>query len=28
LLSVPQLLGYRDRPLRTDEVNPHPHPFP
>ncbi|OLE22573.1 MAG: hypothetical protein AUG49_18620 [Catenulispora sp. 13_1_20CM_3_70_7] len=28
LLRVPHLLGYRDRPLRTDELNPHPHPFP
>lgn len=28
LLNVPHELGYRDRPLRTDEINPHPHPFP
>jgi ribosomal protein S12 methylthiotransferase accessory factor len=25
---VPRLLGYRDRSMRPDEVNPHPHPFP
>jgi ribosomal protein S12 methylthiotransferase accessory factor len=28
LYRVPALLGYRDRPLRPDEVNPDPHPFP
>jgi ribosomal protein S12 methylthiotransferase accessory factor len=28
LLEVPRLLGYRDRALRPDEINPHPHPFP
>jgi ribosomal protein S12 methylthiotransferase accessory factor len=28
LLSVPQLLGYRDRPLDPTELNPDPHPFP
>jgi ribosomal protein S12 methylthiotransferase accessory factor len=28
LYSVPRLLGYRDRNLRPEEVNPHPHPFP
>ena len=28
LFEVPRLLGYRDRALRPDEVNPHPHPFP
>jgi ribosomal protein S12 methylthiotransferase accessory factor len=28
LLSAPYELGYADRPLRTDELNPHPHPFP
>ncbi|MEV5574314.1 TOMM precursor leader peptide-binding protein [Spirillospora sp. NPDC052269] len=28
LLTVPRLLGYRDRDLRPDELNPHPHPFP
>jgi ribosomal protein S12 methylthiotransferase accessory factor len=28
LYSVPQLLGYRQRPLDPGEVNPHPHPFP
>ncbi|WP_051466564.1 TOMM precursor leader peptide-binding protein [Actinomadura oligospora] len=28
LLSVPRLLGYRDRDLRPDELNPFPHPFP
>jgi ribosomal protein S12 methylthiotransferase accessory factor len=25
---VPQLLGYRSRPLTDDELNPAPHPFP
>jgi ribosomal protein S12 methylthiotransferase accessory factor len=28
LLEMPRLLGYRDRALRPDEINPHPHPFP
>jgi ribosomal protein S12 methylthiotransferase accessory factor len=28
LHDVPYRLGHRDRPLRADEVNPHPHPFP
>lgn len=28
LLEVPRLLGYRDRALRPEEINPHPHPFP
>ncbi|GIH05368.1 SagD family biosynthesis docking scaffold protein [Rhizocola hellebori] len=28
LLTVPHELGYYDRPLRADELNPHPHPFP
>ncbi|MFC5186775.1 TOMM precursor leader peptide-binding protein [Actinomadura harenae] len=28
LLTVPRLLGHRDRDLRPDELNPHPHPFP
>ncbi|MGP3929393.1 TOMM precursor leader peptide-binding protein [Nonomuraea sp. KM88] len=28
LYEVPRLLGHLDRPLRADEVNPHPHPFP
>lgn len=28
LLTVPHLLGYTDRDLRPDELNPHPHPFP
>jgi ribosomal protein S12 methylthiotransferase accessory factor len=28
LLTVPRLLGYTDRDLRPDDLNPHPHPFP
>jgi ribosomal protein S12 methylthiotransferase accessory factor len=28
LFEVPRLLGYRDRTLLPQEVNPHPHPFP
>lgn len=28
LLSRPRLLGYRDRDLELDELNPFPHPFP
>lgn len=28
LHQVPHLLGYTDRPLRPDQVNVHPHPFP
>ncbi|MFI7454508.1 TOMM precursor leader peptide-binding protein [Nonomuraea sp. NPDC049714] len=28
LLTVPRLLGHRDRDLRPEEINPHPHPFP
>ncbi|WP_017609019.1 TOMM precursor leader peptide-binding protein [Nocardiopsis xinjiangensis] len=28
LLTAPKTLGYRDRHLVPDELNPHPHPFP
>jgi ribosomal protein S12 methylthiotransferase accessory factor len=28
LFEVPKLLGYRDRALLPQDVNPHPHPFP
>ena len=28
LYEVPWKLGYRAQPLRHDELNPHPHPFP
>jgi ribosomal protein S12 methylthiotransferase accessory factor len=28
LNHVPRLLGHRDRPLRPEDVNPYPHPFP
>lgn len=28
VLTVPMKLGYSERPLRRDELNPHPHPFP
>jgi ribosomal protein S12 methylthiotransferase accessory factor len=28
LFEVPKLLGYRDRAMLPEEVNPHPHPFP
>jgi ribosomal protein S12 methylthiotransferase accessory factor len=28
LLHLPQQLGYRDGPLKLDDLNPHPHPFP
>jgi ribosomal protein S12 methylthiotransferase accessory factor len=28
LYEVPWLLGYRDRRLGPEDVNPHPHPFP
>ncbi|GAA3437954.1 hypothetical protein GCM10018954_075680 [Kutzneria kofuensis] len=28
LHRVPQALGYRDMPLRPEEINPYPHPFP
>jgi ribosomal protein S12 methylthiotransferase accessory factor len=28
LFEVPRLLGYRDRALPPQDVNPHPHPFP
>jgi ribosomal protein S12 methylthiotransferase accessory factor len=28
LYKVPQLLGYRPRETREDELNPDPHPFP
>ena len=28
LFEVPRLLGYRDRALLPQDVNPHPHPFP
>jgi ribosomal protein S12 methylthiotransferase accessory factor len=27
LLRIPHRLGYFSRPLRYDELNPHPHPF-
>jgi ribosomal protein S12 methylthiotransferase accessory factor len=27
-LRVPSELGYTDRPLRPEELNAHPHPFP
>ena len=28
LLTVPRALGYLNRDLRPDELNPYPHPFP
>lgn len=28
LFEVPHRLGYRDRPLTSSDINPHPHPFP
>lgn len=28
LYEVPVRLGYRDNPLRIEEMNPYPHPFP
>jgi ribosomal protein S12 methylthiotransferase accessory factor len=28
LREVPRRLGYRDRPLEPDQINPYPHPFP
>lgn len=28
VLHVPSKLGYRERPLKAEELNPHPHPFP
>lgn len=28
VLTVPMKLGYAERTLRMDELNPHPHPFP
>ena len=28
LRRVPHELGLRPRPLRMDELNPYPHPFP
>ncbi|MCF6409846.1 TOMM precursor leader peptide-binding protein [Pseudalkalibacillus salsuginis] len=28
VLTVPAELGYYDRPLTYDQLNPHPHPFP
>ena len=28
LLEVPRLLGYRDKALLPQDINPHPHPFP
>lgn len=28
LLSLPRLLGHRDRDLGPEELNPYPHPFP
>ena len=26
--TVPMTLGYTDEPLTTEQLNPHPHPFP
>jgi len=26
--QVPVTLGYEKEPLRDDQLNPHPHPFP
>lgn len=28
LYHVPPVLGHRDQPLRPEDVNPYPHPFP
>ncbi|WNQ13344.1 TOMM precursor leader peptide-binding protein [Paenibacillus aurantius] len=28
VLRVPALLGYAEAPLKPEELNPHPHPFP
>jgi ribosomal protein S12 methylthiotransferase accessory factor len=28
LLRIPHQLGHRSRPLRREDLNPHPHPFP
>ncbi|TBL75707.1 TOMM precursor leader peptide-binding protein [Paenibacillus thalictri] len=28
VLTVPAQLGYAERPLRKEQLNPHPHPFP
>jgi ribosomal protein S12 methylthiotransferase accessory factor len=28
VLNVPARLGYAERPLAPDQLNPHPHPFP
>ena len=28
VLKVPEILGYTDRPLTYEELNPYPHPFP
>lgn len=28
VLNVPAQLGYTKRPLRREQLNPHPHPFP
>lgn len=28
VLKVPMQLGYADKPLSPDQLNPHPHPFP
>ncbi|MGG4265598.1 TOMM precursor leader peptide-binding protein [Peribacillus simplex] len=28
ILRVPMELGYADRPLEFEQLNPHPHPFP
>lgn len=28
VLQVPVALGYKERPLTIEELNPHPHPFP
>lgn len=28
VLNVPAKLGYSKQPLREDQLNPHPHPFP
>ena len=28
VLNVPEQLGYSEKPLTFDQLNPHPHPFP
>lgn len=28
VLTVPMKLGYSSQPLKSEELNPHPHPFP